>query len=191
VLIFMVPPLWLGIKIRPQYFLAVRCEKYTCCAAMTGQLRYQKQACVRSPRLSSSPLSSLLVVAMIWFIKNLFLVCVLSNLGINQMQQFSGATNQLYRHCLRLVSHVGGNSAKGKQLRKLVRIEFIKNKDESDESKIKALKNNAVRALTNYLMMESSMKDQRLRDKANVYKSAALDSLKKGDDDPVNSTLMK
>ena len=107
------------------------------------------------------------------------------------MQQFSGATNQLYRHCLRLVNHVGGNSAKGKQLRKVVRIEFIKNKDETDEAKINGLKNNAVRALTNYLMMESSMKDQRLRDKANSFKTDALNSLKKGDEDTVSSTLIK
>mmetsp|Transcript_2292 Transcript_2292/g.4240 ORF Transcript_2292/g.4240 Transcript_2292/m.4240 type:complete len:108 (-) Transcript_2292:193-516(-) len=107
------------------------------------------------------------------------------------MQQFSGATNQLYRHCLRLVNHVGGNSAKGKQLRKIVRVEFMKNKDVTDESKINALKNNAVRALTNYLMMESSMKDQRLRDKANTFKTDALNSLKEGDDDPMNSTLIK
>ena len=89
------------------------------------------------------------------------------------------------------MSHVGGNSAKGKQLRKVVRGEFLKNKDETDEAKINALKNNAVRALTNYLMMESSMKDQKLRDKANAYKADALDSLKKGDHDPMNSTLIK
>lgn len=107
------------------------------------------------------------------------------------MQQFSGATNQLYRHCLRLVNHVGGNSAKGKQLRKVVRIEFLKNKNETDEKKINSLKNNAVRALTNYLMMESSMKDPRLRDKANIYKADALKSLKDGDSETLSSTLIK
>ena len=108
-----------------------------------------------------------------------------------KMQQFTGATNQLYRHCLRLVNHVGGNSSKGKQLRKLVKNEFLRNKNETNEEKLNSLKNNAIRALTNYLMMESSMKDQRLKEKANAFKNDAVKSLNDGDDDPMNSTLIK
>ena len=96
----------------------------------------------------------------------------------------------MYRHCLRLVNHVGGNSAKGKQLRILVKKEFIKNKDVTDEAQLNALKNNATRALTNYLMMESSIKDEKLREKANAYKSEALNSMKNDSQDPINSTLL-
>ena len=62
---------------------------------------------------------------------------------------------QLYRDCLRMVKHIGGNSSKGLALRKIVRVNFRKNIGERDERKIEALKADAIRALSNYLVMKT------------------------------------
>ncbi|CAN0051491.1 unnamed protein product [Heterosigma akashiwo] len=72
-------------------------------------------------------------------------------------------TIQLYRDCMRLVQHIAGKSKKGDNIRRIVGGEFRKNKDEKDEAKIEALKANAVRALSNYLVLESGMKDAQLK----------------------------
>ena len=63
------------------------------------------------------------------------------------MQQGVSRTSvQLYRDCLRLVNHMAGNSAKGNQLRAIVRGEFKRNKDVHDEEKVAALKTEYVHA---------------------------------------------
>ncbi|POM79750.1 mitochondrial protein [Phytophthora palmivora] len=74
---------------------------------------------------------------------------------------------QLYRDCLRLAKHIGGNSKKGQAIKELVRREFEKGRSETDPEKIEALKANAVRGLSNYLMLANSSKDQRLHDAMN------------------------
>ncbi len=76
---------------------------------------------------------------------------------------------QLYRDCLRLVNHIAGKSKKGNQLRKIVKTEFLKNAKVDDSAKIETLKSNAIRGLANYLMIESTNKDQRLQQFANDY----------------------
>uniref|UniRef100_A0A7S2CG24 Complex 1 LYR protein domain-containing protein n=1 Tax=Florenciella parvula TaxID=236787 RepID=A0A7S2CG24_9STRA len=89
--------------------------------------------------------------------------------------QFKGAmgdaiaktTPQLYRDCLRLVSHVGGQSAKGRAMKMMVTTEFRKHADVTDEKELEALRANAVRALSNYMVYESSSKDPRLKAKIN------------------------
>ena len=78
--------------------------------------------------------------------------------------QFKGAMGdaiaktspQLYRDCLRLVSHVGGQSAKGRAMKLMVTTEFRKHADVTDEKELEALRANAVRALSNYMVYESS-----------------------------------
>ena len=50
----------------------------------------------------------------------------------------------------------------------------------SDPVTVEALKSNAVRALTNYLMLESSNKDQKLRDRIAEFNKVEFDSLGKG-----------
>ena len=78
--------------------------------------------------------------------------------------QFKGAmgdaiaktTPHLYRDCLRLVSHVGGQSAKGRAMKMMVTSEFRKHADVTDEKELEALRANAVRALSNYMVYESS-----------------------------------
>ena len=49
----------------------------------------------------------------------------------------------------------------------MVKTEFVKNKDETDEQKIIEQKNAAMRALTNYLLHMSSKTDERLSDNIN------------------------
>jgi|TARA_B100000795_G_scaffold245073_1_gene209981 hypothetical protein len=78
------------------------------------------------------------------------------------MAQFTRTSQQLYRDCLRLATRLGGRSAKGIALRTMVKAEFVKNKSETDELKIIEQKNAAMRALSNYLIHQSSTKDERL-----------------------------
>lgn len=70
---------------------------------------------------------------------------------------------QLYRDCIRLVSHIApGSSPKGVALRSIVKLEFTKSKDEKDEGRIEVLKAGAIRALSNYMLYESGGKDEKL-----------------------------
>mmetsp|Transcript_711 Transcript_711/g.916 ORF Transcript_711/g.916 Transcript_711/m.916 type:complete len:110 (+) Transcript_711:165-494(+) len=79
-------------------------------------------------------------------------------------------TLQLYRDCLRLVQHIAGKSRKGDAIRSIVRTEFRKNTEVKDPQKIEELKANAVRALSNYLVLQSGMKDEHLRRRMNSFK---------------------
>lgn len=86
---------------------------------------------------------------------------------------------QLFRDCLRLVNHIAGKSKKGVALRKIVKGEFVKNAKVGDPVRIDALKSNAIRALANYLMMESANKDKKFQNIANTFTKNAADELKK------------
>ncbi|KAG7397489.1 hypothetical protein PHYBOEH_000641 [Phytophthora boehmeriae] len=81
--------------------------------------------------------------------------------------QVTRTTIQLYRDCMRLAKHIGGSSKKGLAIKQLVRREFEKGRHETDPEKIEALKANAIRGLSNYLMLANSSKDQRLQDAMN------------------------
>ncbi|CAI5716715.1 unnamed protein product [Hyaloperonospora brassicae] len=81
--------------------------------------------------------------------------------------QVTRTTIQLYRDCMRLAKHIGGTSKKGQAIKELVRREFDKGRSETDPEKIEALKANAIRGLSNYLMLANSSKDQRLHDAMN------------------------
>jgi hypothetical protein len=84
---------------------------------------------------------------------------------------------QLLRDCLRLINHVAGKgSIKGQKLRTIVAGEFRKNAKVTSEEDIIALKGNAVRALSNYLMLESLSKDKGFKDKAASYNDRSLKS---------------
>ncbi|KAJ1407032.1 hypothetical protein B484DRAFT_307577, partial [Ochromonadaceae sp. CCMP2298] len=75
----------------------------------------------------------------------------------------SKSTPQIYRDCLRLIKHIAGNSKKAAALQQVVRIEFKRNAAVAEEAAVEKLKSNAVRGLSNYLMMESSSKDERFQ----------------------------
>ncbi|EQC35394.1 hypothetical protein SDRG_07104 [Saprolegnia diclina VS20] len=77
--------------------------------------------------------------------------------------QVSRSSLQLYRDCLRLAKHIGGNSRKGEAIRTMLRAEFRKSMHETDELKIENLKANAVRGLSNYLVLANSSKDGKLK----------------------------
>lgn len=85
---------------------------------------------------------------------------------------------QLYRDCLRLVQHIAGNSSKGQNIRRVLRMEFKKHKAVNDAEHIEALKANAVRGLSNYLMMEAASKDTRFQDKMRSFVSGQMADMK-------------
>ena len=65
---------------------------------------------------------------------------------------------------MRLVRHIApGNSPKRHSLRIMVRTPFESNRHETDPEKMEAAKANAVRALSNYMLLESGSKDPRIK----------------------------
>ena len=92
-------------------------------------------------------------------------------------QVFQGPTRsvgQLYRDCLRLVNHIAGKSSKGANLKKIVVSEFRRNAGLKEQDQIDATKGNAMRALSNYLMLQSLSKDKNFKDKASSYNQREL-----------------
>ncbi|CAM9614588.1 unnamed protein product [Discosporangium mesarthrocarpum] len=92
--------------------------------------------------------------------------------------QIQRTSLQLYRDCLRLVDHIAAKSAKGQQLRHILRGEFEKNRDVKDQDKIDQLKGNAIRGLSNYFLHESSSNDPRLKERMDAVKRNAINQLK-------------
>ena len=73
----------------------------------------------------------------------------------------SKTSAQLFRDCLRLISHISGKTSKKTlNIKRIVKAEFRKNGWEKDTSRVDALKSNAIRGLANYLMLESMQKDK-------------------------------
>lgn len=71
---------------------------------------------------------------------------------------------ELYRDCLRLIRHVApGESPKALALRQTVRQQFQQHQRETNEETIEALKANAIRALSNYMLYQSAQKDVHLQ----------------------------
>jgi len=64
-------------------------------------------------------------------------------------------TIQLFRDCLRTASHIGGDSPKGLALKQAVRDGFRKHLAVRDPAEVERLRGDAVRALSNYLVMKS------------------------------------
>ena len=85
-------------------------------------------------------------------------------------------TAELYRDCLRLVNHIAGRSTKGASLRRIVLSEFRKNADVKGD-KVEQLKGNAVRALSNYLVMNSMSKDNNLNQVAKNFSRRETEAL--------------
>ena len=68
------------------------------------------------------------------------------------------STKLIFRDCLRLISRMGLPPQNIPSVRKLVKIEFYKNKGVTDEKKINELRSNAIRGISNYLIF--SIKEQ-------------------------------
>ncbi len=104
--------------------------------------------------------------------------------GASQLGTSVGKTAlHLYRDCLRLVKHVAGHSKKAINLRAIVGKEFRKNAAIKDPAVVEALKGNAVRALANFLMMESASKDEKFKDRVAKFASSQVASIR-DDNDP-------
>lgn len=87
---------------------------------------------------------------------------------------------QLYRDCLRLVKHVApGHSRKAMALRHTVRMEFDKNRGETNPQLIELQKANAIRALSNYMLFESGNKDLKVKKAMEDYHTSSVEELKK------------
>jgi hypothetical protein len=84
-----------------------------------------------------------------------------------------------------LVNHIAGKSKKGEQLRRIVGGEFRRNSKVEDAEKVSQLKSNAIRALANYLMLESASKDSRFKDKAASYSNREANSISSRAEDEV------
>lgn len=94
------------------------------------------------------------------------------------MHGFTKSTPQIFRDCLRLIKHISGKSKKSEAITRIVRNEFRKNAKVEDEQVVEKLKSNAIRGLSNYLMMESSAKDERFQKHATSYIKREADSIK-------------
>ena len=104
--------------------------------------------------------------------------------GASQLGTSVGKTAlHLYRDCLRLVKHVAGNSKKATNLKTIVGKEFRKNAAIKDPAVVEALKGNAVRALANFLMMESASKDEKFKERVAKFASNEAESIR-DDKDP-------
>ena len=80
--------------------------------------------------------------------------------GQNQLM-LERTTLQLFRDCLRTAHHIGGDSAKGRALKQVVKEGFRKHAGVTDAAEISKLKADAVRALSNYLVMKSLNKTKK------------------------------
>mmetsp|Transcript_26359 Transcript_26359/g.38930 ORF Transcript_26359/g.38930 Transcript_26359/m.38930 type:complete len:100 (+) Transcript_26359:133-432(+) len=87
---------------------------------------------------------------------------------------------QLYRDCIRLVRHIApGHSGKSTALRTMVRSQFEKSRNEKDPATIENLKANAVRGLSNYMLYESGVKDEKLSKAMTKFNDNAIKDAKR------------
>ena len=101
-----------------------------------------------------------------------------STIAGGSLKVFNKCSKDLYRDCLRLVKHIAGKSKKADTIKFILSKEFRKHAQIVDEDVIATLKANAVRGLANYLMIEASSKDKRLKDLSKTYTNKVTESLK-------------
>ncbi len=66
----------------------------------------------------------------------------------------------------------------------MVKSEFGKNKDVTDEAQIEALKAGAIRALSNYMLFESGTKDKKLGSAMNKFNEGERSGIQGGTKKP-------
>jgi hypothetical protein len=94
------------------------------------------------------------------------------------MASIGKTTPQLYRDCLRLANHVASDSPKGRFIRSSIRSSFKKHMHITDPTLMESLRGNAIRALANYLMAETGLKDEKMKRSIDSYSARELDSVK-------------
>lgn len=90
-----------------------------------------------------------------------------------ELEMESRSALQLFRDCIRLARHIGGDSAKGTALKAMVRAEFQKCRDETDLEKIDVMKGAAIRGLSNYMLMANAAKDPRFQNRGPITEKIA------------------
>ena len=76
---------------------------------------------------------------------------------------FQRTSLQLYRDCLRLIRHVAPpGSTKNAAVKKVVKAEFSRHLDETNPDRLEALKANAIRALSNYMLATQAPNDPKV-----------------------------
>ena len=95
--------------------------------------------------------------------------------------QIIKTTPQLFRDCLRLIKHIAGNSTKAQNISRIVRQEFKRNAHVKDKAMIDTLKSGGIRGLANYMLMESTVKDQRFQNVAEDFTKREINSLENTD----------
>lgn len=78
-----------------------------------------------------------------------------------RVRMLERTTLNLFRDCLRTAHHVGGDSAKGRALKQVVKDGFRKHALVKDAAEVAKLKADAIRAMSNYLVMKSLNKAKR------------------------------
>lgn len=93
------------------------------------------------------------------------------------MSTLNKSTVQIYRDCLRLAHHIGSNSAKGRAIKAGIRSSFKAHRGVEDPAEVERLKGTAIRALANYVLAESSLKDDRMKGSVTKFTSSENSSL--------------
>eukprot|EP00899_Mesostigma_viride_P027007 jgi/Mesvir1/7491/Mv19251-RA.1 len=92
---------------------------------------------------------------------------------------------KIYRDCLRVADMIGLKNGNREILRASVREQFKRNKHEKDPQKIEEYKEDAVRALSNYMFLEATRMAQAEREKAGGTRQSIFDDVDddEGDED--------
>jgi hypothetical protein len=102
----------------------------------------------------------------------------MTSLSGGSLKVFNRSSKDLYRDCLKLVKHIAGRSKKAHSINKIINMEFRRNALVEDEDMVAILKANAVRGLSNYLMIEASSKDQRFKEVTANFTQRESESIK-------------
>ena len=91
---------------------------------------------------------------------------------------------------MRLVRHVApGHSPKAIALRSTVRMQFAQNRNETDPGKVETQKAAAVRALANYMLYESSTKDEKMSQAMTRFERGTIDRTGREEEDGSAKTV--
>eukprot|EP01017_Pseudomicrothorax_dubius_P005298 TRINITY_DN11305_c0_g1_i1.p1 TRINITY_DN11305_c0_g1~~TRINITY_DN11305_c0_g1_i1.p1 ORF type:complete len:121 (+),score=30.76 TRINITY_DN11305_c0_g1_i1:67-429(+) len=89
-------------------------------------------------------------------------------------------TKEIFRDCLKLVPKMIENKEKVAATRLLIVREFRKNKDIADETTVEALRMNAIRGISNYLVFTA--KDEYMKNKSHYDRMQHPQTLDLGDE---------
>ena len=96
---------------------------------------------------------------------------------------FQSTSLQLYRDCLRLIRHVApSGSTKNAAVKQIVKAEFSRHRDETDPDRLEALRANAIRALSNYMLATQAPNDPKVAAAAKDFHGRSVQQAKLAED---------